>query len=340
MRWFIPSWNGDVRLVPHKRLLERCVLIVHQPTPAERTALKAFQKTCKEKKWWKGALGFSVTTSDKEIGFDLLAGVLDVGPALVRAMRGDNPATLTAIKFDTGDIETVAGTSIDLDAIARRLAKEAEEASTDKSATRAYREEKSAASPPSPMAPVATPPPPAPPPPASQPPAPEAAVSVKRPTPSCPQCVEGAIEPASEVLLTFLSAEQHALWAVSRQIVVTGRRSGHRYLLAHRHSARAQYQGRICFDLEYQKGIHFHDSTVPPEEEVLAAKLILEHREDWLRNEATTFYSTDAKYKNPFGDISDGVADANFSRGYGLTTLNQERAKLGLSFLADDLTCT
>ena len=54
---------------------------------------------------------------------------------------------------------------------------------------------------------------------------------------------------------------------------------------------------------------------MPPEEEVLAAKLILEHREPWLRNEATCLQQTkDGKwhdlgflrYKNPFGDASDG----------------------------------
>lgn len=332
MKWFVPSWNGDVRLVPTGA--GRCVLIVQQPTPAERDALKAFQKTCKEAGWWKGALGFSVTTTDKEIGFDLKGDVLDVGPSLVRAMRGDNPAVLTAFKFDTGGVQTVAGVSTDLDAIAKRLAKEAEDAKPDAHATRAYRQEK--------KSPV--PPPPPPPPPSAAlavvaPPKAEAAVSLARPTPSCPQCIPGAIEPASEVLLTFLSPSQHALWARQRQILVLGHRSGHRYLLAHRHSERAQYQGRICFDLDDQQVIHFHDSTVPPEEEVLAAKLILEHREDWLRNEATTFGETDVRYKNPFGDVSDGVDDAVFSHGYGTALLNQERARLGLSPVGDEYTC-
>lgn len=322
MKWYIPSWNGDVRLVGKGD--DRCVLIVHQPTSAERDALKSFQKTCKEKGWWKGALGFAVTTNDKEIGFDLVGSVLDVGPALVRAIRGDNPATLTAIKFDTGGVETVAGTSIDLDAIAQRLAKEEEDSKPDKHATRAYREkknqtpkaeEKAAAKEESTK---------------KDKPKPEAAVSVKRHTPSCPQCIPGAVEPASEVLLTFLSDEQHESWAKHRHIVAVGHRSGHRYLLAHRHTERAQYQGRICFDLDDGQVIHFHDTTVPPEEEVLAAKLIMEHREEWLRNEATTFYPTDVRYKNPFGGINDGVPDASFSQGFGFQYLNQERVKNGL----------
>ena len=44
---------------------------------------------------------------------------------------------------------------------------------------------------------------------------------------------------------------------------------------------------KICYDIDDRCVLHFHDWTVPPEEEVLATKLILEHREAWLRNEAT-----------------------------------------------------
>jgi hypothetical protein len=108
---------------------------------------------------------------------------------------------------------------------------------------------------------------------------------------------------------------------------VHGGLSGNRYILAHRHSERARRQGRICFDVDDQMVVHFHDWTVPPEEEVLAAKLILEHREPWLRNEATMlgpqFNFREGlricvmKFKNPFGGFSDGVPDANLTRAIG-----------------------
>jgi len=145
------------------------------------------------------------------------------------------------------------------------------------------------------------------------------AVSVARPTPCCPSCVPGSVEPASDVLLSFLSDQEHADWAKHRAIMVMGGRSGHRYLIAHRHSRTAVLNRKICYDVDDRCVLHFHDWTVPPEEEVLATKLILEHREAWLRNEATVLQQDGKgewhdlgimRYKNPFGDASDGRDDA------------------------------
>lgn len=149
----------------------------------------------------------------------------------------------------------------------------------------------------------------------------KAAATVNRPTPSCPQCVPGAIHPASEVLLAFLTPDQHASWAKDRTITVEGELSGHTYRLAHRHSPAGQRQGRVCWDLDLDTVVHFHDSSVPPEEEILAAKIILEHREPWLRNEATMHHRYDREadmiFKNPFGDVMDGTEDAAFTAGVG-----------------------
>ena len=140
---------------------------------------------------------------------------------------------------------------------------------------------------------------------------PAKAASVKRPTPCCPVCEVGSVAPASEVLLSFLSEEEHESWARDRAIVVTGGLTGHRYVLAHRQSAVAAYNTKMCFDLDDGQILHFHDNSVPPEEEVLAAKLILEHREPWLRNEATLFSPSSVRFKNPFGDGGDGVESAS-----------------------------
>jgi len=144
-------------------------------------------------------------------------------------------------------------------------------------------------------------------------------------TPSCPQCQPGAIAPASEVLLSFLSESQHDDWARSRFIVAQGGLSGHNYLIAHRHTRLAQHVGRICYDLDARCVVHFHDWRVPPEEEVLAAKLILESRfEPWLRNEATMLGCWDNStlvFKNPFGDGLDGVIDAQLTQQIGRETL-------------------
>jgi hypothetical protein len=152
------------------------------------------------------------------------------------------------------------------------------------------------------------------------------AVSVARPTPCCPSCVPGSVEPASDVLLSFLTDQEHADWSKHRAIMVTGGRSGHRYLIAHRHSRTAVLNKKICYDVDDRCVLHFHDWTVPPEEEVLATKLILEHREAWLRNEATVLQQDSKgawhdlgimRYKNPFGDASDGRADAALTATLG-----------------------
>jgi hypothetical protein len=153
----------------------------------------------------------------------------------------------------------------------------------------------------------------------------KAATTVKRPTPCCPDCEAGAVGPASDVLLAFLSESEHAMWARERSIVVEGGLTGHRYRLSHRNTKRAESQRRICYDLDDRNILHFHDWSVPPEEEVLASKLILEHHEDWLRNEATTFHMVlpDMVFKNPFGGFDDGVKDsalvATIGRLFGMS---------------------
>lgn len=159
---------------------------------------------------------------------------------------------------------------------------------------------------------------------------PKKVASVKRPTPCCPQCIPGSVERASEVLLSFLSPKQHEQWAEHRAIEVQGHLTGHTYVIAHRHSPLAQHMGYICGDLNDGGVLHFHDWTVPPEEEVLAAKLVMEHREPWLRNEATCLpggripgvlpHRTGAwrdRFKNPFGGITDGIPSATFTHQIG-----------------------
>jgi hypothetical protein len=147
-----------------------------------------------------------------------------------------------------------------------------------------------------------------------------AAVTVRRPTPSCPDCFVEAIAPATRVLLAFLTSDQHETWAKDRYILCQGGLTGHRYIVAHRSSEIAAKNGRICWDADDQDTLHFHDQSVPPEEEVLAAMLCLQHREPWLRNEATCLgVRFHRVFKNPFGDHLDGVADATFTKVVGMT---------------------
>lgn len=273
MKWYIPTWNGDLRLTPDKDNPEHTLLEIEKPTPEEKRVLDVLEKECRVRnlvdEWMPKSAGLFSSTERIVIR----APLTDIGPIVAKMVR-PAPNVLTAITFKDGKCVTCSGTALELaEAVKEAVAQPPEKA-------------------------------------------PEAAATVKRPTPSCPQCERGAILPASEVLLTFLSEEEHKTWAEDRFIVVTGGLSGHRYMLAHRHSAKAERVGRICFDLDDQQVVHFHDRSVPPEEEVLAAKLILEHREPWLRNEATVF-GGGLVFKNPFGDITDGLSDASLTHSIG-----------------------
>jgi len=143
------------------------------------------------------------------------------------------------------------------------------------------------------------------------------AATVKRPTMCCPDCIPGSIAPASEVLLAFLNEAEHRSWARHRAIVVRGGTSGHRYVVAHRHSALAQRMTKVCWDLDENGLIHCYNWALPPEEEVLSIKLMLEHREGWIRNEASALGMRRIKLKNPFGDFMDGTEDAGLLSDIG-----------------------
>lgn len=291
MKWFIPTWNGDLRLVPDKDNPAHTRLTIEKPTPDEKRILDVLGEECRKRglvdAWEpepKGGL-FSQTKT-----IIIRAPLAEIGPVVAKLVR-PAPNTLTAITFKDGQCVTCSGTLLELSEMVQAAVEGADAAAGATGATGGSVGGSE----------------------------PVAAATVKRPTPSCPQCEPGAILPASEVLLTFLTKEEHQTWADERFLVVTGGLSGHRYMLAHRHSDRAQRAGRICYDLDGEQVVHFHDRSVPPEEEVLAAKLILEYREPWLRNEATMLgvVSADMVFKNPFGSGMDGVEDAVFTSRIG-----------------------
>lgn len=279
MRWFFPSWNGDLRIESDEKKPEQCVLTMIEPTPAELDLLAKFEAQFKERGWtkgklWKGGAFRSKKTQTARVK----APLAEVAP-VVAAEYATGRETLSAILFKDGKVEVVEG-----DKISKETAEKAEKEG-------------------------------------------KAAATTKTPTRCCPECEPGAVEPASEVLLSFLTPEQHATWAKHRFIVVQGGVTGHQYMLAHRHTPLAVANTRMCRDLTDDAVMHFHDVSVPPEEEVLAAKLALEHREHWLRNEATCLMSLSSgdygsgghrdQLKNPFGGLEDGTGDAAILQGIG-----------------------
>jgi hypothetical protein len=279
MRWYFPSWNGDVRIEPVDGDPEQCFIVVIEPTPAELRALaklkEAFgKKTWLKKSWLSHDQDFWVPRNYREgVAQKTLiqAPLAKVAPLVVKLLK-TGKQTLSAVVLKDGKVETVQGDDM------KTLEPLAAKAETGG----------------------------------------KAAATVKRPTPSCPNCFVDACAPATEVLLDFLSNAQHEDWKRHRAIVVEGGITGNRYLLSHRSGPHAARQGRICYDMDSQCVVHFHDQRVPPEEEVLAAKLILEHAEPWLRNEATMLgYRGGDVFKNPFGDAGDGIWDSSLTHRMG-----------------------
>jgi len=279
MKLYLPSWNGDMRLTEGADGKGSRLTLI-DPTPQERIVAGDFLRIAAQKKWWDGKPPEKGEPYDgKPKDIPLDVPISKASKAFIGVARPKD-RTLTAVKFVDGKLEVVEGaTSRSLEAVEKKLARAKKGEGKGKEA---------------------------------------AAASVKRPTPCCPQCQPGAIGPATEVLQAFMTPKQHDSWARERAMVVEGHLSGHRYVIAHRHTKLAQRVGRICFDVDDQLVVHFHDWSVPPEEEVLAAKLIMENAEPWLRNEATVFGAnrTDL-FKNPFGDHLDGTESAAFAQGLG-----------------------
>lgn len=287
MKWFIPNWTGDYRLLSKNG---SCVLEVERPTPHEKVIVQKFLKSARKKGW----ISFDhydfdnppESSSYRETGKHTIKidGPVDKAGQLLVRLTKPIERTITAVKFSDGKLEVInQAKSKEIEAAIQKA--EAEEA-VDNKRSKAARATRGAA----------------------------AAASVARPTTCCPNCVPGSIERASEALLAFLTDEQHERWAAERSVVVEGNLTGHRYLLSHRHSPRAIQQTKICYDLDDRAILHFHQNEVPPEEEILAAKLVLEHREHWLRNEATCGRHVDV-FKNPFGNWADGMYDSQTMTG-------------------------
>lgn len=248
-------------------------LVVHDPPPHEQKIVEEFLRQAGAKGW--------VSDRDRDARFDqssrsevTISAPLSKASKILIKLTRPKKQTLTAVSFSGGKLSVIEGAD---DAAIEKIADAVEQATATET-----------------------------------PEQPAKAASVRRPTPCCPDCEVGSVAPASEVLLSFLNEEEHETWARERAIVVTGGLTGHRYILAHRQSAIAAYNTKMCFDLDDGQILHFHDNSVPPEEEVLGAKLILEHRETWLRNEATLLGGNNMKFKNPFGDFYDGTETAAF----------------------------
>jgi hypothetical protein len=147
---------------------------------------------------------------------------------------------------------------------------------------------------------------------------PVAAVTVKKPTLCCPVPVEGPLVRSSQVLKTFCTQRQWKDWTDKGWLIAYGGITGHAYRIVHRHHPAARAQGKITWDLDDDAVIHCYDWTVPPAEEVLNIKLVLEHREPWIRNNSGALMQRRERFHNPLGHEGlDGTDSAAFVSGIG-----------------------
>lgn len=109
---------------------------------------------------------------------------------------------------------------------------------------------------------------------------PEAVATVREPRRGCPP-PETARRRASEVLRTFSTARQMEQWERHGAMKVIGNQTGKAYWLHHRASAVAHGLRHLLVEAVTGHEICIWDDRVPAEEEALAMKLAVEHREEW-----------------------------------------------------------
>lgn len=143
------------------------------------------------------------------------------------------------------------------------------------------------------------------------------AVTTRRPTLSCPECVTGPDLRASKVLRSFSTPRQWQEWRDQGLLHAYGHLSGHRYRICHRHSDLAQRQGKIVWDETDDVVVHAYDWSVPPAEEVLSMKLAIEHAEPWIRNRSSLHDAPGATdvYTNPFMTVDQQILDGTWDTG-------------------------
>lgn len=108
-----------------------------------------------------------------------------------------------------------------------------------------------------------------------------AAVTVREPKRGCPP-PEAATRRASEVLRTFCTERQWKQWQRDGAMTVIGHATGKAYHLFHRDEAARRRLGHVLVEVGTGREVCVWDSRVPAEEEALAVKFAVEHRESWM----------------------------------------------------------
>jgi len=109
----------------------------------------------------------------------------------------------------------------------------------------------------------------------------EVAASVAKPDKGCPEPV-ACLRREAEVLRAFCTKPQWAQFQTYGFMQCVGNITGKTYHVFHRDEAAQRGMNRSVWDVEAQSTVCVYNKSLPPEEEALALKLAIEHREAWL----------------------------------------------------------
>jgi hypothetical protein len=251
MKWYLPTFYGDIRLERLERSKTRIVLV--RLTPTEKQAATKLRETAlappwRTKPWCEPEAFPPISELPNEHAVDLNAPLGKVQKLLSKALKPTR-TLMDVVKFSDGRMEEVTNWPVDPEV------------------EPGYRD---SAKPEKPK------------------PKPEAGTTVAQPTQGCPAPdFQKAEDRATEVLCAFLSREQVDDFNRHQRFVTVGADTGHRYMLTSR-TARDQlghFGGRSVYDLERRHALCVHDYTIPAPEELLSLHLFLSlpGRESYIR---------------------------------------------------------
>lgn len=249
MKWYLPTFYGDIRLESQGR--ERTMLTLHGLTPEEEMAMQLLMKRAEggalKKRWATAevlsAINLRNTVSEQKLVLE--APISEVHKVLAKALK-PHRKQLSVVRFSGGKIEEITNSHIGLIEVASE--KEALPAKPEK---------------------------------------PTVAATVAAPVRGCPAPdFTRADVLATEVLRSFLSTEQLMDFEQYQSFVAVGADTGHRYQLTSRHARDVlKHRVRTLYDLDQGSPLCVHDWDVPAAEELLAIFLCLScpGRESYLR---------------------------------------------------------
>lgn len=255
--WFVPCWSGDFRLeAKTDEEGGHCVLTVENPTAQDKTKLAPFLAECRKRGLLDDLTGIAptgVTTIRLQERIDVL------GPVLADcSMPGAK--VWTAVRCSDGQVILEDGSS--LPAVTKKGKKGKGIVEQAKDAVTSLVKSVPAL----PELPAVLP---------------EAAVTVPKPARGCPPPTS-CTRRASEVLRTFCTGSQWRSWQANGSMRLIGNATGKAYLLYHRDEAARRGMGHVLREVAQRREVCVWDATVPPEEEALAVKFAVEHREAWM----------------------------------------------------------